>query len=143
MQTLSPFETRLLHIATVAIGVTGLAYGWMKYFVEPADEFSIIGHPWQPHMQHWHILLAPLLIFGCGLIWKSHIWFKINCGAPARRVTGIALTVLLLPMVISGYALQVSNGETMRSFWIWTHGSSSVLWLVLYLAHQLRPASSE
>ncbi len=132
-------QARFLHLGTLLVGGTGLVYGWMRYFVPPADEFSIIGHPWQPHLQHAHILVAPLLVFGCGVVWSGHIWTKIRAGARARRLTGWTLTGLLVPMILSGYALQVSVDESWRTFWIWMHVATSVGWLLLYLVHQLRP----
>ena len=139
---MSRAEANFLHVGVATLGLTGLVYGWMKYFVEPADEFSIVGHPWQPTFQHAHVLLAPLLVFGCGLVWRAHVWAKLRSGTAARRATGIALATLLAPAILSGYALQVCAQESWRGFWIWTHVATSLAWLLLYLWHQSRPRAS-
>ncbi len=128
----------LVHVSVILVGVTGLVYGWMRYFAEPADEFAVVNHPWQPDLQAWHILAAPLLVFGCGLLWRAHVWARIANGFKVRRTTGITLAVLLLPMVVSGYLIQVTAEEWWRTLWIWVHGVGSSLWLLVYIVHQLR-----
>ena len=45
----------------------------MRYLMEPTDLFSVVNHPWQPTLQHLHVLVAPLMVFAVGLIWKKHI----------------------------------------------------------------------
>ena len=129
----------IVHSATLLVGGTGLLYAWMRYLAEPVDEFAIINHPWQPATQHAHIVLAPLLVFGCGMIWPGHVWARLRSGFRARRGTGLMLALLLLPMTISGYLLQVSSEEWTRKLWIVVHVATSVAWLVVYLWHQLRP----
>jgi hypothetical protein len=31
----------------------------MRCLAEPADEWAVVNHPWQPHLQHLHVLAAP------------------------------------------------------------------------------------
>lgn len=128
-----------VHGSVLLAGATGLVYGWMRYLVEPADEWAIVNHPLEPEVKALHILLVPPLLFGCGILWRSHVWGRIRSGYPHRRLTGILLAALLLPMVASGYLLQVAEAEGWKVAWMWTHGLSSSLWLVLYVVHQLRP----
>ncbi|MEM7311125.1 MAG: hypothetical protein AAF682_30925 [Planctomycetota bacterium] len=135
-------EAWLQHVANALVGGTGLVYGWMRYFAEPADEFAIVNHPWQPDLQHLHILSAPLLVFASGLIWRDHVWKRVKAGFRPRRKLGLALFGLLLPMVVSGYLVQTASDETWQRIWIWTHGLTSVGWLVAYLAHQVSPKRS-
>ena len=59
-------EAWLQHLANVLVGGTGLVYGWMRYFAEPADEFSVVNHPWQPDLHSLHVITAPLLVFASG-----------------------------------------------------------------------------
>lgn len=125
-----------LHLSALLVGGTGLVFGWMLYLAEPVDEFAIVNHPWQPDVQHLHVLTAPLLVFTCGLIWFAHVWRRIRSGYPHRRKTGIVLAVLLGPMIASGYLIQVSVDPTWRLAWVWTHGVSSSLWVIVYVAHQ-------
>jgi len=126
-----------VHGAVVLAGVTGLVYGWMRYVAEPVDEWAIVNHPWEPDVKALHIVLVPLLVFACGLIWRTHVWERIREGFPDRRRTGLALAVLLAPMVASGYGLQVAEDETWRAAWMWTHGLTSSAWVLAYLVHQL------
>lgn len=128
-----------VHGSVALAGATGLVYGWMRYFAEPTDEFSIVNHPWEPDLKALHILLVPLLLFGCGLLWRTHVWKRIKSGYEERRYTGMALAILLLPMVLSGYALQVAAEEAWRDAWMWIHGVTSCLWVLLYLVHQFWP----
>ena len=131
-------EARFLHASTILVGVTGIVYGWMRYFVEPDPEsFSVVGHPWQPEFQAAHILLAPLLLFACGIVWRTHVWSRVRSGFQARRPTGLVLVISLGPMVISGYAIQVTVEELWRDIWIGVHIVTSVLWILGYGIHQI------
>jgi hypothetical protein len=126
-----------VHSASALVGATGLVYGWMLYFGEPVDEFALVNHPQQPTLHNLHILFAPLLVFACGLLWRSHIWARIRAGFQSKRRSGIALAVLLVPMVSSGYLLQVSDEPATERLWVWTHGLSSCAWILIYIWHQL------
>ena len=132
---------RFIHFAVLAVGLTGVIYGWMRYLVEPnfeEDEFAILNHPWEPDLRVLHILLAPVLVFGCVWIWKEHIWLRISTGFRNRRATGLTLALLLFPMIASGYLVQVSEAVLWRDIWIWTHGITSCLWLLCYALHQFK-----
>lgn len=128
-------EAFTLHLATLLVGGTGLAYGWMRYLAEPSDEFAVVNHPFQPAVQHAHVLAAPLLVFGAGLIWRRHVWTRVRSGFRPRRPTGLALFVLLAPMIASGYLVQVATDPGWRLGWAWVHGLSSLGWLLVYAAH--------
>jgi hypothetical protein len=127
----------LAHSAAIAVGGTGLVYGWMRYVSEPDDEFALVNHPWEPDLRALHIVTAPLLVFACGLLWRAHVWGRIRAGFQSRRRTGILLAVLLAPMVASGYLLQVSTADVWRATWMWTHGVAGAMWALVYVAHQL------
>lgn len=131
-----------VHIANVAVCGTGLVYAWMRYLLEPADEWSVVNHPWQPHLQHLHVLVAPLLVFAGGLIWRQHILERIRGNGSGGRGTGMALTVQFMPMVFSGYLIQVSVTESWRLVWIWTHLVTGGLWCLAVISHRFR-ASTE
>jgi len=114
-------ERRLLDIANLLVGGTGLVYAVMKYLMEAADEWAVVNHPWQPHIQHLHILAAPLLVFVAGAFWKHHVLEKMRGNGSNGRATGLALAIQLAPMVLSGYLIQVSVAENWRLAWIWVH----------------------
>lgn len=129
---------RFVHAATLAAGATGVVYGWMRYFLEPVDEFALVNHPREPLWKDLHVLTAPLLLFACALLWRTHVWARWCSGYPHRRRTGAALAILLPPMVLSGYVLQTRFGDGWRTGWIWVHGASATLWLLIYGVHQLQ-----
>ena len=128
-----------IHLTNLLVGATGVALGVMAYALEPADEFAIVNHPWQPTMRHAHILLAPALVFAVGWIWQAHVWPRLRSGYRSHRRTGWVLVVSLAPMVLSGYALQVAEQEGWRTVWIWTHGVTSCAWLLFALVHPWLP----
>ncbi len=132
-------SARFLHVSTALVGGSGLVYAWMRYLVEPADEFAVVNHPWQPDALHAHIAVAPLLVFACGWIWLDHVWRRVRSGFAGRRRSGLALFALFGPMVLSGYLLQISEAELAREIWIVTHVATSLLWTSAYLVHQLAP----
>ncbi len=129
------FQLILLQTANLAVSGTGLVYAWMSYLMTPTDEWAVVNHPWQPHIQHLHVIAAPLLVFAVGLIWSGHIAAKLRNGRH-NRAAGIGLTVLFLPMTASGYLVQVAVSEPWRERWIWVHVAASLLWIAAYVAHQ-------
>ena len=132
-------EAWFSHATTALVSVTGIVYGWMRYFAKPADEFALVNHPWQGDVQALHILFAPLIVFACGLVWRDHVWGRFRSGYPGRRKGGLTLMAIFFPMVASGYLLQTTTNESLMNVWIGVHVSTSVLWIVVYLAHQLTP----
>lgn len=126
-----------MHLSTLLVGGTGLVYAWMIYLAEPADPYSVVRHPWQPGAQHLHVLVAPLLVFVSGLIWRRHVWSSWRLGIRARRRSGVSLALSLVPMIVSGYLIQAAVEESWRNVWSWVHLATSLLWLLGYLVHQL------
>jgi hypothetical protein len=131
------FEAWLLHCATLLVGGGGLVYSWMRYAARPADPFAVVNHPWQPQVQHLHVLAAPLLVFALGLIWRGHAWAGVRLAIVARRRSGWVLLSTATPMVASGYLLQTATEPSWRQAWLAIHLGASALWLAGYLAHQL------
>jgi len=126
-----------VHLANLAVSGTGLAYAWMRYLVEPVDEWAVVNHPWQPALQHLHVVSAPLLVFAMGLIWSAHVVGKLKNGS-TNRVAGIVLTAFFLPMAASGYLLQVSVDPGPRKAWMWIHIVASLVWVAAFVAHQVK-----
>ena len=129
-------EAWSLHAGTFLVGLSGLVYGWMRYFARPADEFAVVNHPLQPLLRDVHVLAAPAFLFACGLIWNEHVWRRVRSGHRVRRASGLVLAAALLPMAASGYFLQVAEGDVARKTWIGVHVASSLLWLAVYVLHQ-------
>jgi hypothetical protein len=128
-------HTWLVHTSNLFVGGTGLVYGWMRYFAHSDDPFAVVNHPLEPQVQHLHVLAAPLLVFTGGLIWTGHIAEHYRAGSQRGRRTGIVLAAALFPMIVSGYALQVSVDDAWRTIWAWLHGGTSVAWILFAAVH--------
>lgn len=127
----------LVHVAVALTAITGIVFAWMKYAMTTDDPFAVANHPLQPSFLDAHVLSAPLAMFVFGLIFRSHIWKKYKGGRPQRRRSGVSSMFLIVPMVLSGYLLQVSAGEAMREAMAVLHWISSGLFVVTYLGHQV------
>ena len=104
--------------STAVMTVTGVAIAWMEYALEPVDPFAVVNHSWQPALLKVHILSAPVMVFGIGMIFMRHIWPHFRSGLAMGRRSGLWSMALTVPMIATGYALQVlSNAE-----WLTTLG---------------------
>ena len=130
------FEAWMLHVSNLLVGGTGLVYAWMVFLTKPTDPYAVVNHPLQPQLQHLHILVAPLLVFTAGLIWRRHVWWQWRRGAGERRRSGLSLALFLMPMIVSGYLIQTAVDDDWRKIWVIVHLVASGLWLAGYLAHQ-------
>jgi hypothetical protein len=134
----------VFHVSNLAASVTGLAYAYFKWLapIPPTDteSFGLPIHPFEPTWKSLHVLLAFLLVFGVGWIWHGHVqgqlrkWRKNPVGT-RKRGSGLALVGLAAPMVVSGYAFQVSVEEATRSFWSQVHLWSGMIWIMASLLH--------
>ena len=122
--------------SSLVTGVTGFVYFWMKHFLVPADPFAVVGHPLEPWMLKVHILASPVLLFMLGLITIDHIWRNYRCLVPAGRRSGIHATWVIVPMVATGYLIQVVTTAWWLSALGWTHLGAGVWYLVSVVAHQ-------
>jgi hypothetical protein len=134
---MSRYERWLMDVANLMVGGTGIVYAVMKYLMESTDEWAVVNHPWQPHVQHLHVVAAPLLVFTCGLLWSNHVVPKLQAKGSRGRLTGLTLVAQLIPMVVSGYLIQVSVSEGWRTVWIWVHLVTSIVWLLTAITHRL------
>ena len=89
---MSRLEAWTLHAATLAVGGTGLVYAWMLYLLKPSDPYAVVNHPWQPGVQHLHVLTAPLLVFAAGVIWRAHVWRRFRAGEDGSRSLSMLLS---------------------------------------------------
>lgn len=125
----------LTYAAVATVGGSGVVYAWLLYFGETEDEFGPVQHAWTPDLQAAHVVTAPLFAFALGLIWRYHVVQKLRSGAPQRRRTGLVVATQSLPMIATGYLLQVSVDETWRALWTWSHVGTSLLFLAGFAAH--------
>lgn len=134
---MTSLERWSLHLAALLTGATGLLYGWLRYYGQRAGEFGLEAHPLQATLQHLHALAAPLLVFALGMLVRGHVLPMWRSGRHGGRASGILLALILAPMVLSGYAVQVVTEPKWRLAFAWVHGVLSLLFLVGYGVHQL------
>ena len=132
---MSRLEFRLMHFANLLVIITGLVYGGLKYFGIVESEYGPEPHAAQADWQHAHVLVAPLLVLLLGAFWKAHaqpLWRKkIQEG----RRSGRALWWFIIPMVASGYLIQVAMSDLMRNVFVWVHLVVRGLWILAYGIH--------
>lgn len=129
------WEVWTVHLSTVLVAGTGLVYAVMRYLLEPSDPYAVVNHPLQPTVQHLHVLLAPFLVFGVGLIWREHVWKHFRNGVRSGRRSGLWMLPTLAPMVVSGYLIQTTVTPGWRTAWIAVHLATSALWILGYAGH--------
>ncbi|HYV19031.1 MAG TPA: hypothetical protein VFC25_08380 [Verrucomicrobiae bacterium] len=135
-------ERWLLDLSIGLSALTGSVYYVMKEWMRPRDPYSVLGHPWQPHVLSAHVLVGPVVIFALGLIAREHIVDRIVSGKPQTgRRTGLLITSLALPMVLSGYLLQVVTSPAPRRFVSLLHLVSGLLFALLFVSHLLATAA--
>jgi hypothetical protein len=134
---MTSLERWSLHLAALLTGATGLIYGWLRYFGQHLGEFGMEAAPRQPLLQHLHVLAAPLLVFALGMLMRGHVLPMWRSGRVAGRHSGVLLALILAPMVLSGYAVQVVMEPSWRLAFAWIHGVMSLLFLAGYGFHQV------
>jgi hypothetical protein len=119
------------------VAATGAGLGVLKYLVPPDPEaFSVVGHPWQPAFLDAHVLAAPLMLLAVGMLLRGHELrrLRLRTFRESRR-SGLAVVVLLGPLVASGYLLQVVTSEAIRGVLVVTHVVTGTLYATVHLAH--------
>lgn len=139
---MSRWQVRYLHASVVAITITGSAFAVMKYAMKSNDPFAVFNHPWQPGLLAAHVIAAPLAVFAFGWVFGDHIWPSLT-GRRPNRPSGVASMLLIIPMTLTGYFLQVMTGEATRHWMAVAHWVTSGLFVVSYAAHLvLRPRAA-
>jgi hypothetical protein len=126
-----------LYATSALVGASGLLLGWCVYFAQPSDPDALV-HPWQPPLQHAHVLAAPASTLALGAAWAAHAWPRWRAGeAPGRR-TGTTAVALGVVLIASGYLLQIAESLDARRAWSIAHSVCSVAWLAVFALHALR-----
>ena len=129
------WERRGLHATAAAAALTGGVYGWFRYFGQRAGDFGPEPSRWQGTWQHAHVLAAPLLLLMLGVALRGHLMLKLRAGGREGRRTGLALGLLIAPMVLAGFGIQVATDERWRLALAWVHGLSASIFTLGYLIH--------
>lgn len=104
---MSRFQKWSVWVTSFLTVVTGVAYFAVKYLVEGGGEYSVVNHPWQPWLLKAHIVASPALIFALGLIAVDHVWDHIVSGVRVSRRTALVTVATVVPMILTGYLIQV------------------------------------
>jgi hypothetical protein len=132
---MSRWQLIWLHVSVWLTTATGVIFAWMKYAMTTDDEFAVVNHPLQPHMLAAHVVLAPLALFVLGWTFSNHMMPKYRFGDGERRASGIAGALLLAPMTLSAYLLQISTAETVREAMAVAHWVSSGVFVLAWIVH--------
>jgi hypothetical protein len=117
--------------------ISGVLYGMAKYLLANPDPDSRVGHPWQPALLAAHVLAAPVAVFAMGLLLRGHALPRIRKGEREGRATGLLLFGIGLPMVFSGYLVQVFTGEWARKATGWLHAATGAVFALAFALHML------
>lgn len=118
---MNKFEKYFLIAACIVTAISGTVYGLMKYMVTSVDPYAVVNHPWQPFFLKLHILAAPFMVFSLGLIFRRHILDRWATGGKTGRRTGAFTICVFLPMVLSGYLIQVVTGGSVLDGLVLAH----------------------
>jgi len=132
---MSPFRKWVLGLGTAATTVSGVVYWWMKNMLAPLDPWAVIHHPLEPAMLKVHILAAPVLVFGVGLIAADHIWPHFRQRVRGARRSGILTMAVVAPMVVSGYLIQVITDPRWLTAVVWLHVATGAAFAVGLATH--------
>src|SRR5262245_24591615 len=133
---MTTFEKMMVNLSTLIVGLSGIVYAIMKYLMTSQDPYAVVNHPLQPWALDLHVLAGPVLVFAIGLIAHDHILGQFRRG-PDRpgRTSGLMALVCILPMVATGYLIQVATSEGLRRVVVGVHLVTSGLYLAAYVAH--------
>jgi hypothetical protein len=131
------WEAWTSHIGWSLTALSGLVYGALKYFVTNPDPDSRLSHPWQPAVLAVHVLAAPVAVFGLGLLFRRHALARLSSDEGERRRTGLTMTLLAIPLVLSGYVVQTLTGDVARRWTGWGHAALGLLYAVGYALHPM------
>ena len=126
-----------LHASALITALSGAVFAVMKYFMTSDDEFSVVNHPMQPYLLAAHVVIAPAVLFLLGWTFSNHMMPKYRYGDGSNRKTGVTQMVLIVPMALSAYLLQVSTDETMRQAMAIAHWITSGVFVLSYVVHLL------
>lgn len=137
------FERWSVWTSAIATGLTGLGFFWARYLVESSDPWALVNHPLEPWLLKIHILVAPVFVFAVGLITIRHVLMHIRARIRRGRLSGLAMVWLMIPMVGSGYLIQVVSTEGWLTGLAIAHIVTGAIFLLAIAGHRVRISSSQ
>ena len=135
------WEAWTIRVGFFLVSASGIVYAVMKYFLAGSNPDSRLGHPWQPAILAAHVLAAPVAVFAMGLLLRGHALPRLLRGEREGRKTGLSLTAAGIPLVFSGYLVQVFTNETLRKGTGWLHAALGLLFALAFAMHMPAGAS--
>lgn len=132
---MSRLERWIVWGSAYATAVTGLGFAWTKYLVAPVEPWAVMNHPLEPWFLKSHIIVAPLFVFAVGLIATRHIIPHMRAKLRRGRRSGLVMVWMLVPMVLSGYLIQVASTPGLARVSIVVHVGSGVAFLFGLVGH--------
>ena len=129
------WEAWFIRAGFALVSASGVLLAVLKYFLAGSDPDSRVGHPWQPAVTAAHVLAAPVAVFVLGLLWRSHALSRLKNGEPEGRSSGTTLTMIGLPLVLSGYVVQVLTAATARKWTGWFHAALGLIFALAFALH--------
>ncbi len=133
---MSGFERWSVWITSALTALSGIGYFWTKYLLTSHDPFAAVNSPLEPWFLRVHIVVSPLLVFAVGSITLRHVWKHFRNGIRGGRRSGITTALVTIPMVITGYLIQVVTGEGWLRALAITHIVASFVYVFGLLLHQ-------
>lgn len=134
-------QIAFLQITVAGMALTGIVYAWMKYAMKSSDPFAVVNHPWQPHMLSAHVVIGPLAVFAFGWTFANHMWPAFVNRAP-NRMSGLWSMLLIAPMTLSGYLMQITTDDAVRKAFAVSHWISCGAFVIAYVVHLVPVKSS-
>jgi len=132
---MSAWLRRSLYSNLGLLWLTGCTWLVLHFFFQSATEFGSAPHPWEPRLLVVHGVLATLAIFFFGWIAGAHISDHWKRGF--RRVSGIALLVLIALLALTGLASYYVTSEPLRAGSSLLHETAGAIAFVPALIHWL------
>ncbi len=127
----------LVHASGWLLLASGLAWLGVHYLAGAGA--GQLPHPMEAWTMRAHALAAWIGAFALGGIAAGHIprgWHTtMRRRTPAQRHLGLALCVMALALVSSGYALMYLVPEPARAAWGWAHSAVGVLMAAVLIVH--------
>ncbi len=138
MKSFKRWQYHLLWISIFLISYTGILLFIIKYFYPPLNEYSIIHHPWEQFILKAHIIVSSVSVFAFGYVFAIHAIPYIIQKVQKAVKSGMVIFVLVVPMILSGYFIQVIVHEW--SLWIvtWIHIITGIIFMLVFILHQFR-----
>ena len=134
---LSWHQRLLVQVSGWSLLASGLVWLGVHYLAGAGA--GQLPHPMEAWTLRAHALAAWIGAFALGEVAASHIprgWHTtMRRRTPAQRRLGLALCVMALALVLSGYALMYLVPEPARAAWGWTHSAVGVAMAGVLMVH--------